>query len=109
VHLKMLDRLKHDKLSPNMAIYNVLILGLFKSRMVDQALQMFEEMKCSGFKPDEKMYNTIVEGCLMNNKISEALELFMQLRREGIWMAENNVIRDFLKFQNKQRGNGSSF
>lgn len=69
---------------PSVRVYNILLNGWFRSRMLKQAEQLWEKMKVDDVKPSVVTYGTLVEGYCRMRRAETAIELVHEMRREGI-------------------------
>lgn len=69
---------------PSVRVYNILLNGWFRSRMLKQAEKLWEKMKMDDVKPSVVTYGTLVEGYCRMRRAETAIELVHEMRREGI-------------------------
>lgn len=69
---------------PSIRVYNILLNGWFRSRILKQAEQLWEKMKMDDVKPNVVTYGTLVEGYCRMRRAETAIELVHEMRREGI-------------------------
>ncbi|QHO43235.1 Pentatricopeptide repeat-containing protein [Arachis hypogaea] len=72
-----------SRVSLDVQSYSVMINGLCKSKMVDEALNLFEEMRCKYLVPNTVTYNTLIDGLSKSKRISCALELLVEMYDRG--------------------------
>ncbi|XP_074279736.1 uncharacterized protein LOC141605006 [Silene latifolia] len=69
---------------PNLVIYNTLIDGLSKDKLVTEALNLFSVMKTEGIKPDVFTYNSMIRGMFTLGRKGEAKEILVEMMESNI-------------------------
>lgn len=69
---------------PSLRVYNILLNGWFRSRLLKQAERLWEKMKMDDVKPSVVTYGTLVEGYCRMRRAERAIELVHEMRGEGI-------------------------
>ncbi|XP_074279726.1 uncharacterized protein LOC141605004 [Silene latifolia] len=69
---------------PSIVIYNTLIDGLLKDKLVTEALNLFSVMKTEGIKPDVFTYNSMIRGMFNLGCKGEAKEMLVEMMESNI-------------------------
>ncbi|KNA13251.1 hypothetical protein SOVF_118590 [Spinacia oleracea] len=69
--------------------WNSLIMGLAKSREIDEARRLFDEM---GLRRNAISWNSMISGYVRNDKFKEALLLFKRMQEDGIKASEFTMV-----------------
>ncbi|KEH16830.1 putative pentatricopeptide [Medicago truncatula] len=68
------------KVIPIVNSYNIIINGLCKIKIVDEALNLFTEMHC---KPNTVTYNSLIDLLCKSDRVSDAWKLLDQMHDRG--------------------------
>uniref|UniRef100_A0A6N2MM83 Pentacotripeptide-repeat region of PRORP domain-containing protein n=1 Tax=Salix viminalis TaxID=40686 RepID=A0A6N2MM83_SALVM len=72
------SRLFVDGIRPTLQTYSVMIKGLLKEGLSDEAYKSFRKMEDDGFTPDSCSYNVIIQGFLQNRTHQLLYNLLMK-------------------------------
>jgi pentatricopeptide repeat protein len=76
---ELFSKLSADGIRPDIWTYNVMIKGLLKEGLSDEAYEFFRKMEDDGFLPDSCSYNVIIQGFLQNQDSSTAIQLIDEM------------------------------
>ena len=62
------------RLQPNVQTYTIMLKGLCKEGLIEEASEIFEKMDGSGCSPNDHTYNTIIQRLLQHNETSKAMK-----------------------------------
>ena len=62
------------RLQPNVRTYTIMLKGLCKEGLIEEASEIFEKMDGSGCSPNNHTYNTIIQRLLQHNETSKAMK-----------------------------------
>jgi pentatricopeptide repeat protein len=89
--------------APNVRSYNIIINGLCKIKMVDEAMNLFEEMQSKKITPDTVTCNSLIDGLFKSEKTSFAPELVYEMHDRGqpanLTVCTYNIIINHLCFK----------
>lgn len=66
----MFDTMAFKGVNPNVQSYNIMISGLCKMKMVDEAMTLFKEMHCKNIVPDIVTYRSLIHGLCKSGRMS---------------------------------------
>jgi pentatricopeptide repeat protein len=72
-----------DGIRPTLQTYSVMIKGLLKEGLSDEAYKSFRKMEDDGFTPDSCSYNVIIQGFLQNRDSSTAVQFIDEMVGKG--------------------------
>ncbi|KAJ6293571.1 hypothetical protein OIU76_021759 [Salix suchowensis] len=76
---ELFSRLFVDGIQPTLQTYSVMIKGLLKEGLSDEAYKLFRKMEDDGFLPDSCSYNVIIQGFLQNRDSSTAVQFIDEM------------------------------
>ncbi|KAJ6928923.1 hypothetical protein NC652_012937 [Populus alba x Populus x berolinensis] len=75
----MFSKLSADGIRATVRTYNVMIKGLPKEGLSDEAYELFRKMEDDGLLPDSSSCNVIIQGFLQNRDSSTAIRLIHEM------------------------------
>ncbi|KAJ6373165.1 hypothetical protein OIU76_027491 [Salix suchowensis] len=76
---ELFSKLFADGIRPTIRTYAVMIKGLLKEGLSDEAFKLFRKMEDDGFTPNSCVYNVIIQGFLQNRDTSTAVRLIDEM------------------------------
>ncbi|KAJ7976349.1 putative Pentatricopeptide repeat-containing protein [Quillaja saponaria] len=82
--LKLFDRMKEIKITPDRKVYNAVIHALAKGSKVKEAIALLRTMEEKGILPNAVTYNSLIKPLCKAQKIDEAREILDEMLRQGL-------------------------
>jgi pentatricopeptide repeat protein len=76
---ELFSKLFTDGIQPTVQTYNVMIKGLLKEGLSNEAYELFRKMEVDGFLPNSCSYNVIIQGFLQNQDSTAAVQLIDEM------------------------------
>ncbi|KAF4355104.1 hypothetical protein G4B88_004316 [Cannabis sativa] len=94
-YLKFQQMSEENNCSPDRFTYNILIHGVCKIGVVDEALRLVKQMESVGFHPNVFTYTMLVDGFCNSNRVDEAFQVLETMKKRNVSPNEA-TIRSFV-------------
>ncbi|KAB1214465.1 hypothetical protein CJ030_MR5G003184 [Morella rubra] len=81
--MELFCSLPNKGLQPDVWTYNIMIKGLCKERLTNEACILLEQIDGNCCPPNDVTYNTIIKGLLQNNETSKAMKYLQMMVGKG--------------------------
>lgn len=82
--LKLFNRMKKVKISPDRKVYNAMIHALARGRLVKEANNLIRKMEEQGIDPNVVTYNSLITPLCKARKVDEARDVFDEMLQRGL-------------------------
>lgn len=77
--VQLLEKMEERGCNPDKVVYNTIIDGLCKDRLVNEAMELFSETEERGIPPSVVTYNSLLYGFCNLGRLNEATRLFKEM------------------------------
>ena len=82
--LQSFERMKQNRVRPDVVTYNTMINVFVKSQRLNDAFALFEQMKSEKIEPTIITYTSLIDGCGKCSNLRRAMQVYHQVKSIGI-------------------------